>query len=92
MNKYTGSSFDDFLEESGVLEDVSAKAHKRLLTLQLEDIMQKDNITKSRLAGKLHTSRSQLNRILDPENTATTIASLERVAHAVGKQLNISFA
>ena len=40
MNKHTGSNFDDFLEEEGILEDVSAKAHKRLLTLQLADIMQ----------------------------------------------------
>jgi DNA-binding Xre family transcriptional regulator len=92
MNKHTGSSFDDFLEEEGILGEVSAKAHKRLLALQLADIMEENSITKTSLAEKLKTSRSQLDRILDPENTSVTIELLERVAHAVGKKLHIEFA
>jgi len=92
MNKHRGSSFDDFLEEEGILEEVSAKAHKRLLALQLADIMEKSHLTKSHLAKQLKTSRSQLDRLLDPENTAITLESLERVAHAVGKRLKIEFA
>ncbi len=92
MNKHTGSSFDDFLEEEEMLEEVSAKAHKRLLALQLADIMEESSITKTSLAEKLKTSRSQLDRILDPENTSVTIELLERVAHAVGKKLHIEFA
>ena len=91
MNQYTGTNFDDFLEDEGILEEVSAKAHKRLLALQLTDIMQEKSITKTNLAEKLKTSRSQLDRILDPENTSITIEILERVAHAVGKKLNIGF-
>jgi len=89
MNQHTGSNFDDFLEEEKILEEVSAKAHKRLLALQLADIMKAKNITKTSLANKLHTSRSQLDRILDPDNTAITIDVLEKVAHAVGKTLHI---
>ena len=92
MNRHRGSSFDDFLEEEGILEEVSAKAHKRLLALQLADIMEKSHLTKSHLAKQLKTSRSQLDRLLDPENTAITLESLERVAHAVGKRLKIEFA
>ena len=92
MNKHTGSNFDDFLEEEKILEEVSAKAHKRLLALQLSEIMQEKNITKTSLASKLKTSRSQLDRILDPENSSITIEVLERVAHAVGKKLHIEFA
>jgi DNA-binding phage protein len=92
MNKHTGSNFDNFLEEEKILEEVSAKAHKRLLALQLSDIMQEKNITKTSLASKLKTSRSQLDRILDPENSSITIEVLERVAHAVGKKLHIEFA
>lgn len=92
MNQHTGSSFDDFLEEDGLLEEVSAKAHKRLLALQLADIMEENHITKTSLAEKLKTSRSQLDRILDPDNSAITIELLERVAHAVGKKLRIEFA
>jgi DNA-binding Xre family transcriptional regulator len=92
MNKFKGSNFDDFLKEEGILEEVSAKAHKRLLALQLSDIMQEKQITKTSLAAKLKTSRSQLDRILDPENSSVTIEVLERVAHAVGKKLHIEFA
>ena len=92
MNQFTGSNFNDFLEEEGILEEVSAKAHKRLLALQLADIMDENSITKTSLANKLKTSRSQLDRILDPENTTITIEVLERVAHAVGKKLHIEFA
>ncbi len=92
MNQFTGSNFDDFLEEEGILEEVSAKAHKRLLSLQLMDIMQEKNITKTNLANKLKTSRTQLDRILDPDNTSITIEVLEHVAHAAGKKLRIEFA
>lgn len=92
MNKHTGSNFDDFLEEEGILEEVSAKAHKRLLALQLADIMQESKINRTRLAEKLHTNRSELDRLLDPENTAVTLESLERVALAVGKRLRVEFA
>ena len=91
MNQYTGSNFNDFLDEEGILEDVSAKAHKRLLALQLADIMHDKKITKTTLAKKMATSRSQLDRVLDPENTSITIEVLERVAHAVGKKLHVSF-
>ena len=92
MKEHTGSNFDDFLEEEGILEEVSVKAHKRLLVLQLEDIMQENNITKTSLAKKLQTSRSQLDRILDPNNSSITLDILERVAYAVGKKLHIEFA
>ena len=92
MKEYTGSNFDDFLEEEGILEEVSIKAHKRLLVLQLADIMQENNITKTSLAKKLQTSRSQLDRILDPNNSSITLDVLERVAYAVGKKLHIEFA
>ena len=92
MKEHTGSNFDDFLEEEGILEEVSVKVHKRLLVLQLADIMQENNITKTSLANKLQTSRSQLDRILDPNNSSITLDVLERVAYAVGKKLHIEFA
>jgi len=89
MNKHTGSNFDDFLEKEGLLEEVTAKAHKRLLALQLHDIMKESKMSKTGLAEKLQTSRSQLDRLLDPDNTAITLESLERIAHAVGKRLRV---
>lgn len=89
MNNHTGSNFDDFLREEGILEEVTARAHKRLLALQLEDELKRSRMTKTKLAGKLNTSRSQLDRLLDPDNTAVTLESLERLALAVGKNLRI---
>jgi antitoxin HicB len=92
MNKYSGSNFDDFLVEEGILEEVSAKALKRLLALQIADIMKESNMTKTLLAQRMQTSRSQVDRLLDPDNTSVTLESLEHLARAVGKQLRIEFA
>jgi antitoxin HicB len=92
MNKYTGSDFDEFLREEGILEEVTARAHKRLLALQLDEAMEQSRITKTELAERLQTSRSQLDRLLDPDNTAVTLDSLERLAHAVGRELKVELA
>nr|VFK24369.1 MAG: Helix-turn-helix domain-containing protein [Candidatus Kentron sp. MB]VFK34320.1 MAG: Helix-turn-helix domain-containing protein [Candidatus Kentron sp. MB]VFK76655.1 MAG: Helix-turn-helix domain-containing protein [Candidatus Kentron sp. MB] len=92
MNRHTGSNFDDFLKEDGILEEVSARAHKRLLSIQLVDIMRERQITEDVLAERLNTSQLQLNQLLDPENTSVTIEILEHLAHAVGKKLHIEFA
>ena len=91
-NKYSGADFDDFLEDEGILEEVSIRAQKRLLALQVADIMAETNLTKTEVAAKMNTSRSQLDRLLDPENSSITLDSLSRLAHAVGKQLRIEFA
>lgn len=92
VNPYSGSRFDDFLAEEGILDEVTARAHKRLLALQLQDAMNEVQINKSELASRLQTSRSQLDRLLDPDNTAVTLDSLERLARAVGKQLVVHLA
>jgi len=91
-NNLTGSRFDDFLEEEGIYEEVTARAHKRLFALQVADAMKAKQITKQTLATTLSTSRSQVARILDPNNTSTSVASLEKVAKAVGGELKISLA
>ena len=92
MNKYTGSDFDEFLREEGILEEVTARAHKRLLAFQLSEAMEASKISKTQLAEKLQTSRSQVDRLLDPDNTTVTLDSLERLAHAVGRQLKVELA
>lgn len=89
MNPHTGSNFDDFLAEEGILEEVTAHALKRLLAFQIQDVMLENQLTKVTLADKLHTSRSQLDRLLDPDNTTITLDSLARLANAVGKQLRV---
>ncbi len=89
MNKYSGSNFDDFLAEEGILEEASAKALKRLLALQIADVMKETDLTETSLAQKMQTNRTQLNRLLDPDNISVTLESLEHLARAVGKQLRI---
>ena len=92
MDQYTGSDFDEFLAEEGILEEVTARAHKRLLALQLQDAIEATQLTKTELAERMQTSRSQLDRLLDPENTSITLDSLERLARAVGKRLVVELA
>ena len=92
MNELTGSNFDALLAEESILEEVSTRAQKRLLALQVEDIMADANLTKTEVASRMGTSRSQLDRLLDPENTSVTLESLDRLARAIGKQLRVKFA
>lgn len=82
-----GSSFDDFLRDEGIYEDVTARAIKRVIARQLDRLMQAQGLTKSELARRMQTSRAQLDRLLDPENESVTLGTLARAAQAVGRQL-----
>lgn len=91
MKKKTGigSSFDDFLKEDGIYEEVTARAIKRVIARQLVALMQESKITKTQLAKRMQTSRAQLDRLLDPENESVTLGTLTRAAHAVGRRLRL---
>ena len=84
-----GSSFDDFLREEGIYEEVTARAIKRVIARQLGALMQKQGLSKTELAKRMETSRAQLDRLLDPENESVTLATLTRAAHAVGRNLRM---
>lgn len=84
---HSGSSFDSFLEEEGIREEVEAVAVKRILAWQLQEAMKQQQKTKRAMARELHTSRSQLDRLLDPQNTAVTIDTVTRAARVLGKRL-----
>ena len=87
-NKHLGSSFDDFLEEEGILEEVTEIANKRVYVFQLKKEMEKKNMTKSKLAEKMKTSRMQVDRVLNPK-IPSTLKTLSRAAKAVGKKATI---
>ena len=91
-NRHIGSDFDDFLREDSLLADVEAVAIKRAVAIQLAALMKKQGITKAELAKRMQTSRSALDRLLDPENGSVTLQTLERAAEALGKRLRIEFA
>ena len=88
-NPHTGSSFDDFLKEEGIYEECTASALKRVLVWQIEQEMHRQKITKSAMADRMHTSRSQLDRLLDPEITGVSLETLQRAATVVGRELRI---
>lgn len=84
-----GSSFDAFLEEEGRLEEAEAVAVKRVLAWRLEEAMRAQGITKTEMARRLRTSRTQLARLLDPRQTGVELATMQRAAAAVGKRLHV---
>lgn len=88
-NPHTGSRFDDFLKEEGIFEEVQARALKRALSEQLEDSMQTAKLTKIDMAKKMATSRSQLDRVLDPDNVSVQLDTLIKAARALGKEIEI---
>ncbi len=89
---HSGSSFDSFLEEEGIRGEVEAVAIKRVLAWQLEQAMQRRRMTKQAMARQLHTSRSQLDRLLDPSNVSVTLDTIARAARALGKRVIIRVA
>ena len=88
-NPHTGSKFDDFLKEEGIFEEVQARALKRALSEQLEDSMQTAKLTKIDMAKRMATSRSQLDRVLDPDNVSVQLDTLIKAARALGKEIEI---
>lgn len=88
-NKYRGSSLQDFLKEDGLLEEVEVAALKRALALKVADLMDQQDLNKTKMAVEMRTSRAAINRILDPENTSVTLTTLNKVARSLGRKLKI---
>ena len=86
--KHMGSSIDDFLREEGIFEKTQAQAIKEVVAWQLAEAMKKKKISKARMATLLKTSRTQIDRLLDPENDIT-LSSLQRAAAIVGRRVMI---
>lgn len=91
-NEYLGSSLDSFLEEEGLRAETEAVAIKRVIAFQIEQEMKLTNLSKTAMAEKMHTSRTALDRLLDPANVSVTLQTLERAALALGKSLKIELA
>jgi len=84
-----GSSFEDFLEEEGILDEVDEAAVKRVLAWQIEQEMAAKRIGKSELARRMETSRTQVDRLLDPKNTGVSLHTMHKAASVLGKRLQI---
>lgn len=92
MNKHIGSNFDDFLNEEGMQEEVTAAAIKRVIAWQLAQAMKAKKISKTEMAKRMHTSRMVVNRLLDESDTSVTLATLSRASLAVGVPLRFELA
>jgi len=86
-----GSSFESFLEEEGMLEAVDEAAVKEVIAWQVSQAMSKQGLTKTAMADAMQTSRVQLNRLLDPDNTGVSLHTLYRAAAVLGKKLRVEF-
>ena len=86
--QHMGSSIDDFLKQEGILEKAQAQAVKEVVAWQLAQAMKKKKISKNKLATLLKTSRTQVDRILDPKNDIT-LGSLQRAAAIIGRRVTI---
>ncbi len=90
--KNIGSSFDDFLKEEAMLEEVTAVALKRVIAWQIAEAMKAQQLTKTELAKRMHTSRAALNRLLDENDPSLTLTTLASAAAALGKKVKITLA
>ena len=91
MNKHSGSSFDDWLREEGIFDEVRAATLKRVIARLLEEGMIREGVTKPEMARRMGTSRSQLDRVLDEKNVSIQLDTLMKAARAIGQEVKILF-
>lgn len=88
--KHLGSKFEDFLAQDGILEECRATAIKFKIARELEKVMQEKKISKAEIAKRLKTSRTGVDRLLDPENTSITLNTMAKVANLLGKRIEFA--
>jgi antitoxin HicB len=88
-NKHRGSTLDELLTDEGVLEEFQARAIKEVVARQLTEAMRERNLSKNQLAKQMRTSRTQVDRVLDPDAGNVTIETLQRAAALVGRRVKI---
>ena len=87
--KNIGTEFDDWLRDEGIYDETTTAAIKRVLARQVDAAMKEQGFTKTEMARRMDTSRSQLDRLLDPENASVTLDTLQRAAAAVGREVRL---
>jgi predicted XRE-type DNA-binding protein len=92
QNPHIGSTFESFLQEEGIAEEVNAAAIKRVLAWQIEEAMKQQGISKNQMAKRMHTSRAYLDRFLDPNNNKVQLDTIQRAAAAIGRRLRLDLA
>ncbi len=88
-NPHEGSSFSSFLDEMGIRDEVESYAIKSVLAWQFQKAMRARKVTKKEMAAHLRTSRTQVDRLLDPRNDAVSLRTLDRAARAIGMRVRL---
>ncbi|GAB6845404.1 putative XRE-type DNA-binding protein [Methylorubrum rhodinum] len=88
-NPHIGSSFESWLDEEGLTEEITAAAAKSLIAEQIAAEMKRQKISKVQMAERMRTSRAQVDRLLDPSSGGATLETLVRAARAVGRELRV---
>jgi antitoxin HicB len=89
-NRHIGSTFSSFLDEEGIREEVDLRAKKKVLADQILAKMQRDHVTRTKLAERMQTSRTVVNRLLDPNDTSFTFGTLAKASQALDLDLLVS--
>jgi antitoxin HicB len=90
-NKHWGSTLDDLLKEEGIYDEAKAQVAKEMIAWQIQQAMKRKGLTKKRMAELMETSRTQVDRLLNPRDHNVTLATLEKVAAIIGRRLRIEF-
>ena len=88
-NKHWGSTLDNFLKEEGIYEGAKTQVAKEMIAWQIERAMKEKKLTKKRMGELMETSRTQIDRLLNPKDHNVTLATLEKAAAIVGRQLRL---
>jgi DNA-binding Xre family transcriptional regulator len=88
-NRHIGSTFESWLDEQGIREEVTTEAIKAVIAHQIAEAMREKGLSKTAMAARMQTSRAQLDRLLDPENGGVTLETLQRAARIVGRELRL---
>ena len=87
-----GTSLNDWLKEEGIYEEATTAAIKKVIAWQLQEEMKRRNMTKTEMARLMETSRAQLNRVLNPDDSNVTLETLQRAAKVVGRSIKLELA
>jgi antitoxin HicB len=86
---HRGGDFRDFLKEQGILDEVEARASKQVISLQIDRLLKKEDLTKTQMAARMKTSRAAVDRLLDASNSSVTLNTLGKAARALGRKVKI---
>ena len=90
--KHVGSNFEDFLREEGRLEEATAIALKRVIAWEIQQAMEKANVSQAEMARRMHTSRAVIRRLLDRDDPSVTLTTISKAASALGKNVLVRLA